>query len=499
MPRKKRINNHSYVQKYSYKYSKKLNSVVDKIDFKRRIKKLNRFIFRKPFTSFFTVLFTLFILILIGNFIFAPKEVEETPPVPRQVEIYKLGSAPKLKFQAQVEKSGVIKIVAISPGVISSINTWEGQEVYKGSNLINLVSNYQGGNIFSLSRQIAQSQYNLAKDTFDTQNEIIGKQKDIANKTNENADELRTISSKSAEDTQSLLDLNNSLISQIDSNLSNYSATNSGGINDTVIFQTKQVKAQLQAAVTQLNAQLRSLQYQSDEEKPPAELADLQKEITLKQLEIQEKSLALNLEISRLQYNLALVNEATMHPVSPFKGVIDKIYVKEGQYVSPGTPLISLSGATQHVKITAKVPSETAKNISMIEDSVITINGKQIKMLPSYVSNDATDGQLYSVIYQIDDDYKNLVTDGSYVTVDIPIGTGDTNNSVPFIPLDSVFQTQEEAYVFVVGSDNKANVKKITLGNVQGRFVEVLSGLPKESSVIISRNVVQGDKIEISK
>jgi multidrug efflux pump subunit AcrA (membrane-fusion protein) len=499
MPRKKRKNNYSHLQNISYKYKGKLNSLVKRVYFKNKVKSINRFIAKKPFISFFAVLFSLFALIIIGNVIFSPGDVKETVPIPKNVEIYKLGSAPKLKFQGQIEKSGVIKIVAISPGVISSISTWEGQKVYKGSNLINLVSNYQGGNIFSLSRQIAESQYNLAKDTFDTQNEIIGKQKEIASKTNENSEELRSISSKSAEDTQSLLDLNNSLISQIDANLSNYSATNSGGINDTVIFQTKQVKSQLQSAVTQLNAQLRNLQYQSDEEKPPTELANLQKEITLKQLEIQEKSLALNIEISKLQYNLALVNEATLHPVAPFAGVVDRIYVKEGQFVTPGTSLVSLSGNAQHVKIVAKIPFKTAKNISMIEESIITINGNKIKMFPSYVSSDATDGQLYSVIYQIDDIYKDIVTDGAFVTVDIPIGTGDTNNSVPFIPLDSVFQTQEEAYVFIIDKNSSATVNRIVLGNVQGRFVEIISGLPANSTVILSRNVVEGDKVKISK
>ncbi|MCL4354134.1 biotin/lipoyl-binding protein [Patescibacteria group bacterium] len=489
MPRKKKKTRYYSVVK-NYNYSGRLSDV------KNRLRKVNAFIVRKPFTSFFAVLLLLFLLIIGGNLLLAPKSAVENKQVAKKVETYKLGSAPKLKFHAQVEKSGVIKIVAFSPGVVQFINVTEGQDVGVGENLINLSSNYSGGNILAISREIAQNQYNLAKDTYKDQKDLIAKQKETAIKSSDNASQLRDISSKSAEETKSLLDLNQSLLDKINSDLEDYISSNVGGVNDNLIFQTKQVKAQLQSAVTQLSAQLRGLEYQASSDKPPAQLGDLQKDIALKQLEIQEKSLAVGLEISRLSYNLALVNEATMHPTSPFAGRIDRIYVKEGQSVNPGTVLLSLSGTTQHVKVIAKVPANTARNISMIEDSVININNSQVKIRPSYVSKDATDGQLYSVVYQLNDIYKDQLTDTSFVTIDIPIGTGNTNNYVPFVPLDSVFQTQEEAFVFVVGKNNVATVRKVKLGEVQGRFVEVLSGIDAESTVILTRNVLEGDKVE---
>ncbi len=80
-------------------------------------------------------------------------------------------------------KSGVIKIVAQAPGIVSGINVYEGQEVVKGGQLLSLSSNYQGGNAAAVQAQIAKNSYNLAKDTNETQKDLINKQREIANKT----------------------------------------------------------------------------------------------------------------------------------------------------------------------------------------------------------------------------------------------------------------------------------------------------------------------------
>jgi multidrug efflux pump subunit AcrA (membrane-fusion protein) len=185
-----------------------------------------------------------------------------------------------------------------------------------------------------------------------------------------------------------------------------------------------------------------------------------------------------------------------MFPVSPFAGVIDKIFVHVGDNITSGTTLASISGNNQHAEIVVSVPSDIAKNISIIEPSVLSIGDQTIEMVPSYISKDATDGVLYSVIYQLDDSLTTKLTDSTYVNVQIPIGVANTTNIDPFIPLDSVVQTQEESFVYVVDNKNIARVKKISLGQIQGRFVEVLSGLPKESEVILDRSVIEGDKVK---
>ena len=88
------------------------------------------------------------------------------------------------------------------------------------------------------------------------------------------------------------------------------------------------------------------------------------------------------------------------------------------------------------------------------------------------------------------------LTDGSYVNVDIPVGYPDTLQTIPFVPIDSVFQTQEENIVYVVAGD-KAVSRQIELGSVVGKYVEVTSGLTSGDQIILGRNVIEGDKVKI--
>lgn len=449
------------------------------------------FIKRRPFASFFVVLLLLFALILLGSTVFKAKPLEEQKGEGiKQVETFKIGSSPKIAVQAKVEKTGVIKIVAQTPGIVSAINTYEGEIVQRGKNLISLANNYYGGNAASISRQIAQNQYNLSKDTLETQKELIVKQRQVAERTDSNSDEMRDIANRSLEETRSLLDLNESLLNSLNQNISQIPATDSAALN-----QANSQKAQLQSGVNQLKQAVRSTELQAASDRPPAELSNLQREITLKNLEIQEKSLIMGHEISRLQLALAQVNEANMFPTTPFKGVVEKVHVRIGESVNPGATLVTISGVEGEIILDAKVPAGTAKNLSKLENSEIFIKGQTIPLMPAYISSEATSGQLYSVIYHVPSEYQEFFTDGGYAAINVPIGAPDTNSVVPFIPLDAIFQTQEESIVYL-NKGGRAESRKIALGEVQGRFVAVMEGVGSEDEIILSRNVVEGDKVK---
>jgi multidrug efflux pump subunit AcrA (membrane-fusion protein) len=472
---------------------------VKKVNYKKPLqytKGIPGFIRNRPFTAFFITLALLALLIILGSTVFKAKPLEEHKGEEiKQVETFKIGSSPKITVQAEVEKTGVIKIVAQTPGIVSSINTYEGEIVSRGKALINLSNNYYGGNAASLARQIAQNQFNLSRDTLETQKEVIQKQKQIAEKSDNNSDEMRDIANRSLEETRSLLDLNESLLNTLNASLPAIEASNSGGLNNPAVFQAYSQKSQLQSGVNQLRQAVRNTELQAAGDRPPAELSNLQREIALKNLEIQDKSLQMGHEIAKLQLALAQVNEASMYPTTPFQGVVEKVHVRVGDSVNPGTVLVTISGVEGKIILDAKVPSSTAKNLSKLESSHLTIKGQTIELMPAYVSSEATSGQLYSVIYHVPDEYQEFFTDGGFVSVSIPVGSPDTNSVVPFLPLDSIFQTQEESTVYIV-KDGAAQARKIQLGEVQGGFVAVMEGIGAEDEIILSRNVVEGDKVK---
>lgn len=493
----------SKLRKTSFNFTQhrvKLADRIKRVNFKKPAeyyKKTATLTKKRPFTAFFIVLLLLLALIILGSTVFKPKPLEEHKgEIVKQVEIFKIGTSPRITVQARVEKTGVIKIVAQTPGIVSSINTYEGELVEKGRNLISISSNYYGGSAASIGRQIAQSQYELTKQTYELQKELVEKQRKVAQRSDDNSDELRDISNRSLDETRSLLDLNESLLGTINSNLSQYEATNSAGINDSLIFQTNSQKSQLLAAVNQLKQAIRSTELISGSDKPPADLSNLQREITLKNLDIQEKSLAVGLLVSKLQLTLAQVNEAMMFPATPFKGVVEKVHVRIGEAVNPGQILATISGVQGKIILDAKVPANTAKNISKLEESEILINGMVIKSMPAYVSGEATEGQMYSVIYHVEDQYQEFFTDNGFVSISIPVGIPDSNAVVPFIPLDSIFQTQDESIVYL-SKNGKALARKITMGQVQGSFVAVTEGIGNDDEIILSRNVVEGDTVRV--
>lgn len=458
-------------------------------------RKVLSFVDRRPFASFFVALGILLLLIAAGNFIAGLSKQETAEKfLVKDVQIYNIGQAPKVSLSGQVEKSGVYKIVAQTSGIVQKINYKEGDEISRGQSIVSLSSNYQGGNIPALQASLAQKQYQNILDTYDLQKSIIEDQKNIASYSAQNADRLRDISRQGQADTNSLIDLNEDILETLNSQLDVLESTNTGGSNDAQILQTKQLIAQLAGGLNQLRASSRSLGLTTDTANPPARIEDIQKNLTLKQLDVQLKALDLNRDMGRIQAAIAGISASFMNPASPSKGRIERIYVKVGESVNPGTVLALISGDTKSQAVVVRVPFEVASRISMTEESTIHLEDKTVKALPAYVSQEATDGQLYSVIYTLSTEEVSA-TDESYVIIDIPVGYPDTLASIPFIPLDAVYQTQNEGYVLLL-KNGKAEERKVVLGSVYGRFVQILSGLSRNDKVIINRNVIAGDNVK---
>lgn len=488
-------------QLFSFKkrISKKIGPIFTSVNLKRKkyyakfIKRANK----KPISTFIAILFILLVLIVISNILTKPKEeAKETTLTTKSVETYIIGESPKIVVQAKVEKSGVIKIVSLGSGVVQSINVEVGQEVSKGTNILSMSTNYQGGNIFSAQRQLAQVQYKNVLDTYNTQRDLINKQREIAEKSDQNSDRLREISNDSLESTRGLITLNNEILSTLEQQQQDLESTNVGGANDQAILQTKQLRSQLQSGNQQLQNALRNSEYSGSNDNPPAQLSDLTREITIKQLDIQRKALDMNKEVSRLSVVIAQINEALMYPSTPFGGTIERIYVKEGQAINPGAPIAQISGNSQSLKAVAYLSREMAQTISQAEPSNVIFGNEVYTAVPFFVSTDATDGNLYTAQFAVPEEFNNKVQDGEFITIEIPVAFPKTGSTIPFIPVDSVFQTQDQAYVFVV-ENGKAQSKKISLGQVIGRYVEVLNGLSNSDQVILNRNVINGDPVKV--
>ncbi len=441
---------------------------------------------RAPMLSFIGMLGILLLIIAAVSAFHAPaEEITQTEVTPKTVETFSIGEAPRVQANGKVEKSGVITIVAQAPGVIGKINVKPGQNVLRGQTLLSMNSNYSGGNLLALQAQLSQKQLENFENTYDQQKDLIAKQKSLAEKQEASADDLREISRNSLGTSKDLLKLNEEILGGLDLVL----ATST---DSAEIAQTKQLKTQILSGVAQLRAQIAQTEYQANDENPPADMARLQRDMTKKQLEIQEKSLDLNREVLQLQNKIARVQLASMYPSAPLTARVERVHVNVGDFVQPGTPLITIDCDTAATQIIATVPAGIAERVSMLEPSTIRMGDEIIELTPDYVSREATDGQLYSVQFTLPQEATPWLTDNSFVTVSLALGQADTSASVPFIPLDAVHQNELVATVYVL-ENNQVIAQEVKLGAVQGRFVSIVDGLHSGNQVILDRTVVAGE------
>ncbi len=477
------------------KAGKKFVAVKKRIPYRKTVV----FLQKRPFTSFFAALGILLLLIVLGSILRSlGLRPEKKIDLIKSVQTYNIKRSPTVTVQATVEKFGVVQIVAQTSGIVDKVTVNEGQLVTKGTTLIYLSSSYAGANAPAVQAQIANEQYKNIVDTYDTQKGLIATERDLAKDSRENSSQLRDIAQRSIGDTSELLRYSENMLNLVNQTIGNTPSDP----QDTQFSNPLQAqRSQLLATVVQVRSQLRSTEQQADTNKAPNKLADLQENAALKQLDLQEKALDLQKETSRLQSALAGINASLMRPSTPFAGVVQRIFVRPGQTVNPGTPLAVVTQSEHTLRAVASVPYEIASGVSVSDESELVIGNKRLSLRPSFVSTDATDGQLYSIKYEIPLAYEKQVTDLQSIAISVPVrfsnhsGSGLDGSLVPFIPLDSVYQTQNESSVFLV-QNGKAVAKKVTLGDVFGRFVKVESGLSFGDSLILSRNVIENDKVK---
>lgn len=456
---------------------------------------------KHPFLSI-AVLLMLFILLLFGGKVLSTKKPIEQPKlIPKEVTIYRIGQTPTARYSASIEKTGVVTITSLSGGVVSSIAVGEGDLVKRGNNLVVLTTNYQGGNAFGIQRQLAQKQQEIAEEQYKAQIEVIGKQREVLNKSSDNSEELRKITEQSFLDSENLITLNDNAIKLFDNAIAQYLIDNGTNANDSTLRGLYSSKSQLQSANLSLSSSLRANKYSANRDNPPKKLEELQKEIAQKQLNLQEKIVTISKEVSNLQVSLAYVQEALMYPSAPFSGQIQRVFVKEGQAVSPGTPLVLIAQSAEDDPATAivYVSKSVAESVQRDISATVYLSKSTIQITPSFITTEPVQGQLFAIYLPIPDELISQVHQAGTVEVDIPIGRADTNSAVPYIPLESVSQTQTGDYVFIIDKTRRALAVPVNLGQVIGRLVEVTSGLENRSQIILDQTITTGEEVTIAK
>lgn len=184
----------------------------------------------------------------------------------------------------------------------------------------------------------------------------------------------------------------------------------------------------------------------------------------------------------------ALIAQKTIK--APFSGDLGIVQVNLGQYISPGTVIVTLQDLSA-MNADFLVPQDKMGSLSAGLPVTVTLNGQSGKEFPGKITAVTpkidTNTRNATVRATVDNPDKKLVP-GMFVKVAVNVGTPQ---QLLTLPLTAITYNSYGATVFVVtpGVDGAAKTVKqvfVTTGQTRGDQVAVLTGLEAGQEVVTS-------------
>ena len=168
---------------------------------------------------------------------------------------------------------------------------------------------------------------------------------------------------------------------------------------------------------------------------------------------------------------------------APFHGVVIERRVDPGALASPGAPVMTVE-ATGRFRLEATVDEASLRFVHMGETVPVSLdaypgeslNGKVSQIVP------AADPSSRTFLVKLELPSSKLIRSGLFGRAQFPRG----EHSAVLIPGTSVVRRGALVGVFIVGQNQLAELRYVTLGNPVGDRVEVLSGLSPNEIVVSS-------------
>jgi len=181
---------------------------------------------------------------------------------------------------------------------------------------------------------------------------------------------------------------------------------------------------------------------------------------------------------------------------APFAGAVAARLVEEGQTVGVGTPVMTLVDLKAvHVKI--HTPECDYVRIDRRDPVHVTVEAFPEKPFTGHIDRIGVKADARTNTFDVQiliDNPDFLLKPGLTARVRI---TTDVIPDTILIPQSTVLYREDRREVFVIGKDNRAELRTIKLGRTQGSSIQVLEGLAPGEGLIISggQYLKPGDRI----
>ncbi len=168
---------------------------------------------------------------------------------------------------------------------------------------------------------------------------------------------------------------------------------------------------------------------------------------------------------------------------SPLAGIVGRVYVDIGQNVNTQTP-IALVVDIDRVKISLDIPEKYIPKVSLGQEAKITVDAYPQEVFTGKVTKISPVVNLENRAAPIEitlDNRDHRLRSGMFAAVSLII---EEHPSVPVIFKEAIMGKAPDNYLYLI-ENNKAVMKKITLGIHSGPYYEVLEGVKVGDLVVI--------------
>lgn len=198
---------------------------------------------------------------------------------------------------------------------------------------------------------------------------------------------------------------------------------------------------------------------------------------------------------SRMARARRMLEDATVK--APIAGTINMRYVETGSLIAPNVPLFDIVSDSR-LKVTCNVPESKVRQLSegqTVTATTSTLPGQTFTGTINFIGVKTDRGLNYPIEVILDEDEQLLI--GMYMKVQF---ASDQAQRAILVPRKAIVGSAKSADVYTV-ADGKAHRRTVTLGEMVGDRVEVLSGLNDGDEVVVAgiMNLADGTDVTIVK
>jgi multidrug efflux pump subunit AcrA (membrane-fusion protein) len=231
-------------------------------------------------------------------------------------------------------------------------------------------------------------------------------------------------------------------------------------------------------------------QYQG---KQNSQMIDLQFDMT-------DRAQQLSLDSAESNYFTAQIAASLMAPAAPLTGVVEKITVTPGQVVAAGQVIATIRAKNPStVQLKLSVGESIISSLDPLGTNYLEYQNQLYPVTLLYLPTVPTSGNSYDLIFTLDEAIAQTLPHGVYLPFKLAL-KHQANNLL--VPLNAIHQTQTGNYAYTLTYDDTltpiAHQKTLTLGQVIGDFVTVLSGIEATESIILDNQLLDGQTVQLA-